>query len=212
MATPYPTDPSLGTAPPPVRINAHAPLWRIVDALAAAGWGELRDAPQSVRSYLTAISRLADPRTSIAEVTDAQAAERAGVSVRTVARARAWLHTGGFLTQIRRGARQGLRGVPSILAVAKKLLVSLLPGARATKDARARRRAARPGGAPSLFPNMTGRRPFPSLRRKTGAATAAHPADGVQDQLRAFDVHAEAHPPQASTIAAVKAAITGRTS
>ncbi len=134
----------------PVRLNAHAPLWRIVDALAASGWGDLRDAPQSVRTYLLALGRLGDPRSGIAEVTDAQVAERAGLSVRTIMRARAWLQTRGVVVMLRRGARHGMRGVASLLSVTKRALVALLPRARAAKDARARARAARPGGAPNL--------------------------------------------------------------
>jgi len=194
---------------PPVRINASAPLWRIVDALAASGWGELRDAPQSVRTYLLALARVADARTGVAETTDAQTAERAGVSVRTVARARVWLQQRGIVVQVRRGARQGLRGVASLLAVTKRALVDLLPGARAAKDERARARAAREGGATTLVPNMTPRRPFPSSRRKTGAPRwGVRPApSSVQQQLRDEAAHAAAFPPSSSSIAAVRAAI-----
>jgi hypothetical protein len=209
MADAYASSAPPTPAPPPVRINAHAPLWRIVDALAASGWGELRDAPQSVRTYLHALARIADARTGIAEVTDAQAAERAGVSTRTVARARTWLTEHGIITQVRRGARQGLRGVASLLAVAKRALVELLPGARTAKDARARARANRPGGATTLAPNMTARRPFPSSRRKTGAPRwGVRPAPStVQETLRDEAAHAAAAPPTTSTIAAVRAAI-----
>ncbi|NNU27562.1 hypothetical protein [Isoptericola sediminis] len=200
--------------PPPVRLNAYAPLWRLVDALAAAGWGDLRDAPQSVRSYLLALARLADARSAVVETTDAQAAERAGVSVRTVIRARTWLQHRGVVVMLRRGARQGLRGVPSLLQVPKRVLVALLPAARRAKDARARRRAARPGGAPGLrVPNLTRWQAFPSWRRKT-APPAAPPSSGarrrpspVQERLRAEAAAASAHPPRAATIAATRAAV-----
>ncbi len=198
-----------GPPTPAVRINAHAPLWRIVDALAASGWGELRDAPQSVRTYLLALARVADARTGIAETTDAQTAERAGISVRTVARARTWLTERGIVAQVRRGARQGLHGVASLLSVAKRALVDLLPGARAAKADRARARSAREGGATRLVPNMTTRRPFPSSRRKTGAPRwGVRPApSSVQQQLRDEAAHAAASPPSTSSIAAVRAAI-----
>ncbi|MDO8143947.1 hypothetical protein [Isoptericola sp. 178] len=168
--------------PPPVRLNAHAPLWRLVDALAAAGWGDLRDAPQSVRSYLLALARLADPRTAVVETTDAQAAERAGVSVRTVIRARRWLQHRGVVVMLRRGARQGLRGVPSLLRVTKRVLVALLPAARCAKDARARRRAARPGGAPGRrAPTHPGGPAYPAGRRNPAPPPRPRgraPADG----------------------------------
>ncbi|MHA7620219.1 hypothetical protein ACX12M_17035 [Cellulosimicrobium cellulans] len=194
---------------PAVRINAHAPLWRIVDALAASGWGELRAAPQSVRTYLLALARVADARTGIAETTDAQAAERAGVSVRTVARARLWLTERGIVVQVRRGARQGLRGVASLLAVTKRALVDLLPDARAAKGERARARAAREGGATRLAPNMTPRRAFPSSGRNTGAPRwGVRPVpSSVQQQLRDDAAHAAASPPSSASIAAVRAAI-----
>jgi len=214
MATP---DDISAPPPSPVRLNAHAPLWRLVDALAAAGWGDLRDAPQSVRSYLLALARLADPRTAVVETTDAQAAERAGLSPRTIARARTWLQRHGVVTMLRRGARQGLRGVPSLLRVTKRALVALLPAARRAKDARARRRAARPGGAARLpVPNRTRRQPFPAWRRKT-APPAASPSSRatevrrrpspVQERLRAEAADAAATPPRAATIAAVRAAL-----
>ncbi|MFD6093636.1 hypothetical protein ACFWGN_16080 [Oerskovia sp. NPDC060338] len=172
-------------SPPPAappRINAHASLWRIVDTLAASGWGDLREAPQAVRSYLLAIAQLADQKSGIAEVTDAQAAERAGISRRSVMRARHWLQDQGLVVMIRRGARQGLRGVASVLSVTKTALVALLPGARTAKDGRARRRAETPGGARRLIPNVTARRPFPSSGRKT-AATATR---GVRHGLSAL--------------------------
>ncbi|MCK0116282.1 hypothetical protein BCE75_10323 [Isoptericola sp. CG 20/1183] len=189
--------------PPPVRLNSRAPLWRLIDALAAAGWGDLRDAPQSVRSYLLALARIADARSGIAEVTDAQAAERAGLSVRTIIRARTWLQDAGLVVMVRRGARQGLRGVASLLAVTKRALVALLPAARRAKDARTRRRASRPGGAP----NLTGRRPFPSWRRKTAPPPRRTPGPSpVQRQLLADAAAAAAHPPRAATIAAARAA------
>lgn len=201
--------------PPPVRLNARAPLWRLIDALAAAGWGDLRDAPQSVRTYLLALARIADARTGVAEVTDAQAAERAGLSVRTIIRARTWLQAAGLVVMARRGARQGLRGVASLLSVTKRALVALLPAARRAKDARSRRRASRPGGAPSL-PNLTRWQSFPSWRRKTapprargsvGPATRPTGPSSVQRQLLAEAAAAAAHPPRAATIAAARAAI-----
>ncbi|WP_159794427.1 helix-turn-helix domain-containing protein [Puerhibacterium puerhi] len=196
------------TLPPPVRINAHSPLWRIVDALAASGWGELRDAPQSVRTYLLALGRLADARTGLAEITDAQAAERAGLSVRTIIRARTWLQEAGLLEQLRRGARQGLRGVASLLRLGKRALVAMLPGARAAKDARARARAARPGGAPNLTP----RPPFPSLRRKAGAprwGVRTAPST-VQKQLVDEAAHAAANPVRPETLASIRAMLARR--
>ncbi|MCL1871567.1 MAG: helix-turn-helix domain-containing protein, partial [Promicromonosporaceae bacterium] len=184
---------------PTPRINAHAPLWRLVDALAASGWGELRDAPQSVRTYLLALGRIADARTGIAETTDAQVAERAGLSVRTIIRARTWLQDYGLLEQLRRGARQGLTGVASLLRLGKRALAAMLPGARAAKDARERRRAQREGGAP----NLTARHAFPSLRRKTGAAPrwgVRPPASNVQQQLRDDAAHAASAPARPETI------------
>jgi hypothetical protein len=191
-----------------VRINAHAPLWRIVDALAASGWGELRDAPQSVRTYLIALGRLADARTGVAEVTDGQAAERAGLSVRTIIRARTWLQDAGVLEQLRRGARRGLHGVASLLRLAKRVLVAMLPGARAAKDARARARAARSGGAP----NVTGRQAFPSLWRKTGAPRwGVRPAPSiVQKQLVDEAAHAAANPARPETLASIRAMLAPR--
>lgn len=222
---------SLPPAPlPPAalpRINAHAPLWRIVDALAASGWGDLRHEPQAVRSYLLAIAQLADQKTGIAEITDAQAAERAGISRRSVMRARHWLQAQGLVVMIRRGARQGLRGVASVLSVTKRALVALLPGARTAKGARARRRAETPGGARRLTPNVTRWHPFPSSGRKT-AATATRrgrpslsawkntnsdsattrpqvAARPVQDELRALHERATQNPATAATIAAAKA-------
>lgn len=212
MAEPYPTNaPARTRIPagqvPPVRINAHASLWRIVDALAAAGWGELRAAPQSVRSYLLALARLADARTAVAEITDAQASERTGVSPRTVLRARHWLQDHGLIRMVRRGARKGRVGVASLIAVTKHGLVRLLPGARRAKDARADDRAARPGGAP----NLTDRRPFPSLRRKTAAPPGRSAGLGrspVQRELVAQAASAAADPPRPETLAAVRAALT----
>lgn len=216
-------------SPPPAapRINSHAPLWRIVDALAASGWGDLRQEPQAVRSYLLAIAQLADQKTGIAEVTDAQAAERAGISRRSVMRARQLLQAQGLVVMIRRGARQGLRGVPSVLSVTKTALIALLPGARAAKDGRARRRAETPGGARRLTPNVTRWRPFPSSGRKTAApatrgvrlglsagkntnstSTRTRPQVAtrpVQDELRALNEHANQNPVAASTLAAIKA-------
>jgi hypothetical protein len=181
MAEPYASSLPPAPTPPAVRINAHAPLWRIVDTLAASGWGDLRDAPQAVRSYLLAIAQLADQKTGIAEITDAQAAERAGVSRRSVMRARHWLQERELVVMIRRGARQGLRGVASVLSVTKTALVALLPDARATKDGRARRRAERPGGARRLIPNMPRRRPFPSSGRKTAAPATRGARHGYSD-------------------------------
>lgn len=227
MAEPYASSLPPAPLPPAVRINSHAPLWRIVDALAASGWGDLREAPQAVRSYLLAIAQLADQKTGIAEVTDAQAAERAGISRRSVMRARHWLQDHGLVVMIRRGARQGLRGVASVLSVTKRALVDLLPGARAAKDGRERRRAETPGGAPRLVPNVPRWRPSPSSGRKTAATaprrgrlglsagktnsnstTKSRPqvaARPVQDELRALDEHATQNPTTASTLAAVKA-------
>jgi hypothetical protein len=191
-----------------VRINAHAPLWRIVDTLAASGWGDLRDAPQSVRTYLLALGRIADARTGIAEVTDAQAAERAGLSVRTIIRARTWLQDAGLIEQLRRGARQGLHGVASILRLAKRALVAMLPGARAAKDARTRARAARPGGAP----NLTRWQAFPSSQRKTGAPRwGVRPAPStVQKQLAEEAAHAAANPARPETLASIRAMLARR--
>lgn len=202
------------SAPPtstsrPVRINAHAPLWRIVDALAASGWGDLRNAPQSVRTYLLALGRIADARSGIAETTDAQVAERAGLSVRTIMRARAWLEERELLVVMRRGARQGLRGVASLLSITKRALVAMLPSARASKDARTRARAARPGGAP----NVTAWRAFPSSRRKTGAAARVPRPDGptnIQKRLTDEAAHAAANPPRPETLAGIRALIARR--
>jgi DNA-binding transcriptional ArsR family regulator len=189
-----------------VRLNAHAPLVRIIDALAASGWGDLRDAPQSVRSYLLALGRLAHPRSGVAEVTDAQVAERAGLSVRTIMRARTWLQEHGIVVMLRRGARQGTRGVASLISVTKLALVALLPRARAAKDARARARAARPGGAP----NLTGWRAFPSLRRKTAAPSSRVARPGrstVQKVLAEHAEHAAGNPPRPETLASIRAVL-----
>ncbi len=151
--------------PPPVRINHHAPTRRVVDAVADAGWGELRSAPQSVRTLLLALGRLGDARSGTLETTDAQLAERTGLTPRTVLSARHWLMENGFVQMVRRGARQGLVGVASVLKVAKKALVALLPSARAEKDARARARAGVEGGAP----NLKSRQPFPFQGKEEGA-------------------------------------------
>jgi hypothetical protein len=105
---------------------------------------------------------------------------------------------------LRRGARQGTRGVASLLAVTKRALVALLPRARAAKDARARARAARPGGAP----NLTGWRAFPSLRRKTAAPApqAARPGPTpVQRTLAEQAAEAAARPPRPETLASIRA-------
>ncbi|MFD6176715.1 MULTISPECIES: hypothetical protein [unclassified Isoptericola] len=208
MATPQHSG-GVATPPRPLRINAHAPLWRIVDALAASGWGDLRDAPQSVRTYLLALGRIADARSGIAETTDAQVAERAGLSVRTIMRARSWLEERELLVVMRRGARQGLRGVASLLSVTKRALVAMLPAARAGKDARTRARGARPGGAP----NLTRWRAFPSSRRKTGAAPRQPRPDGptnIQKQLVEEAAHAAANPVRPETLASIRALIARR--
>lgn len=132
---------------PSVRINENAPLWRVVDAVAASGWGDvLRGAPQSVRTYLLAFARVANARSAIAEVTDAQLSERTGLSIRTMERARKWLVEHDFLVVLRRGARQGLKGVASILYLAKDALLELIPSARTVKDEREQRRQQRQGG------------------------------------------------------------------
>ncbi|SDS02760.1 hypothetical protein SAMN04489860_0627 [Paraoerskovia marina] len=204
MAEPYPINAPAPIPAPTVRINARASLWRIVDTLAAAGWGELRAAPQSVRSYLLALARLADARTAVVEITDAQAAERAGVSTRTVLRARHWLQDHGIVTMLRRGARKGRVGVASLIRITKRSLIRLLPHARRAKDARAHARAERDGGAP----NLTQRHPFPSLRRKTAAPRERGARRGptpIQQQLTAEAASAAANPPRPETLATVRA-------
>jgi hypothetical protein len=204
MATPQHSGGAVLT-PPPVRVNAHAPSWRIVDTLAASGWGDLRNAPQSVRTYLLTLGRIVDARTGVAEVTDAQAAERAGLSVSTIIRARTWLQDAGLLAQLRRGARHGLRGVASLLRLSKAALIAMLPGARAAKDARTRARAARPGGAPNLTTWLAS----PSSRKKTGAPRwGVRPAPStVQQQLVDEAAHAAANPARPETLASIRATL-----
>lgn len=123
------------TGPVATRLTASAPCWRLVDAVARAGWGVLRDEPQSSRTTLAVLAGLADSRTGATVTTHGQLSDRTGLSHSTIRRALTNLHRLG-LVDYTPGFWRGHAGHPSKVHVLKRALWSLIDPARWAKHLR----------------------------------------------------------------------------
>jgi hypothetical protein len=114
----------------------------LVDALADAGWGPLREAPQSVRTLVRTLAREADKARKdhggVIMTTNPQLAEKCGLSKATIDRAWKWLRetTPELVAQIVRGFKTATEAVASRYALARDVLLSWLYPARVEHDER----------------------------------------------------------------------------
>lgn len=159
------------------QLTPGAPLPVLVAAYARAGWIGLDTADvRCPRAILDAFTRLLDPRSGQGFVTVSQIADAACYSERHVRTMLAVLEAMGLISWTRGGIREG-RPEPSIIRVAKTVLLDLIRRARPALERiraiRAERTAARLKGL-----RMLTIRPRNSRRSKGSAhaATAASPS------------------------------------
>jgi len=116
--------------------TAHAPMPALVQSLANAGWGDLAGREfQGVRTVLVALMHSLPYKSAQGTVTEAQVAQRAGLSERWVRRCMHVLEDLGVIEHWTRGGVVAGRPTPSMLRLSKRAVVALIEAARPLREA-----------------------------------------------------------------------------
>ena len=163
-------------------MTARAPVPSLMASLSRAGWGDLAGREfQGVRTTLQALVYSLPYASGQGEVTEAQVAQRAGLSLRWVRRCMHVLEDLGVIERWTRGGVVAGNPTPSYLRLSKRALVALIDAARPLKDAadaaRARITRARIAGLAYIRRNRRSGHAALSadLPTPTGETPASHP-------------------------------------